>query len=132
MPQAKGELLDISVLYVEDEMITRKIVCDILQRRFKNVYQAKDGREGLEIFMLHGPQIVVTDSRMPLMNGFDMARAIKEIKPETPIIFTSACEDCDFRNKIKEIGIVGNVAKPIVVKELLELLENISSNLPVH
>jgi two-component system cell cycle response regulator len=127
MTGAAQEKLDISILYVEDELVARRMVTGILQRRFSIVYQAKDGKEGLESFRQHGPDIVVTDSRMPEMDGIEMAKAIKVISPETPIIFTSAYADIEFMEKLEQIGIAGSIVKPIVVKELLNMLEKVGS-----
>ncbi len=53
------------------------------------VIQANDGQEGVELFALHHPDIVVTDLRMPRMDGVGVLQNIKEQSPQTPlIIFT--------------------------------------------
>ncbi len=119
------EKLDLSILYVEDELVTRRMVNGILQRRFSTVYQAQDGREGLELFQAYNPDVVITDSKMPAMDGIEMSRIIKSLKPETPIIFTSAYEEPEFMEKLDQIGVQRKFVKPIELKELLKALENI-------
>jgi YesN/AraC family two-component response regulator len=120
-----GEKLKASILYVEDEVITRRMVNGILQRRFAVVFEAKDGREGLELFRKNNPDIVITDSKMPAMDGIEMSRIIKSLKPEIPIIFTSAYEEPEFMETLDEIGVKWKFVKPIDVKELLNTLESI-------
>ncbi|HET6420852.1 MAG TPA: response regulator [Geobacteraceae bacterium] len=120
---AINEKLNASILYVEDEVITRRMINGILQRRFTVVLEAKDGREGLELFRQHDPDIVITDSKMPLMDGVEMSRIIKSLKPDIPIIFTSAYEEPEFMEKLDEIGVRWRFVKPIDVKELLNTLE---------
>lgn len=120
-----SEKLDVSILYVEDEVITRRMINGILLRRFTVVHEAKDGREGLELFRENKPDIVITDSKMPVMDGIEMSRIIKSANPEIPIIFTSAYEKPEFMEKLDEIGVKWKFVKPIDVKELLGTLESI-------
>ncbi len=120
-----SEKSDVSILYVEDEVITRRMIYGILQRRFTVVLEAKDGREGLELFRENNPDIIITDSKMPVMDGIEMSRIIKSLKPEIPIIFTSAYEEPEFMEKLDEIGVKWRFVKPINVKELLGTLDGI-------
>ncbi len=129
MSVSKGEKLEVSILYVEDEVITRRMINGILQRRFSVVLEAKDGREGLELFRENNPDIVITDSKMPVMDGVEMSRVMKTLKPDIPIIFTSAYEEPEFIERLEEIGVRWRFVKPIDVKELLGTLESICSDL---
>lgn len=59
------------------------------------VIRANDGQEGVELFDLHRPDIVVTDLRMPRLDGVGVLRAIKEQSPDTPVIvFTGTSGHC--------------------------------------
>jgi two-component system cell cycle response regulator len=124
-----SEKMDIKILYVEDELTTRKMINGILQRRFSIVYEAKDGREGLEFFRQYSPDIVITDSKMPVMDGIEMSREIRLMKPEIPIIFTTAYEEPEFMEKLDQIDIKWRFIKPIDVKELLTTIEIIGNSL---
>ncbi len=121
--------MNIEILYVEDELITRRMINGILRRRYSIVHEAGDGREGLELFRIHNPDIVITDSKMPVMDGIEMSREIKLVKPDIPIIFTTAYEEPEFMEKLDQIGIKWRFVKPIDVKELLETIEIIGRDL---
>ncbi len=124
-----SEKMNIKILYVEDELTTRRMIIGILRRKFSIVHEAKDGREGLALFRKHNPHIVITDSKMPLMDGIEMSREIKLMYPEIPIIFTTACEEPEFMEKLDQIGIKWRFVKPIDVKELLGTIEIIGMDL---
>lgn len=114
-----------SILYVEDEAITRMTVNKMLQARYTTIYQAADGREGLELYKLHHPDVVITDTRMPLMDGISMSRAIREMDPDIPIIFITAHEDAAFIEETKKLNVFRNMIKPIVLRDLFKLLEHV-------
>jgi phosphoserine phosphatase RsbU/P len=109
----KTRKIEVSVLYVEDEPVTRSTIAAILERQIATVLQAGDGRAGLEAFKVHRPEVVVTDIRMPVMSGLDMAREIKALAPRTHIIVTTAHNDTEFFLDAIDIGIDQYVLKPI-------------------
>jgi sigma-B regulation protein RsbU (phosphoserine phosphatase) len=105
--------IDVSVLYVEDEPVTRSTIAAILERQITTVLQAGNGREGLESFKARRPEVVVTDIRMPVMSGLDMAREIKALAPRTHVIVTTAHNDTEFFLDAIDIGIDQYVLKPV-------------------
>jgi PAS domain S-box-containing protein len=121
----------LSLLYVEDEPTARDLVCTLVQKTFTDIqiYTAENGNEGLERFKDLRPDIVVTDILMPLMNGIEMARAIKAINCSTQIIVTSAHSDMDFFIDSIETGINRYVMKPINGDKLITALETCASTI---
>ena len=115
--------LEVAVLYVEDEELTRAAVSAPLGRRVQTLLQAKNGREGLELFRLHRPGIVITDIRMPVMDGLTMAREIKALDEKTQIIVTTAHNDTRYFLDAIDIGIDRYVLKPIDHEKLFSGLE---------
>lgn len=115
---------DISILYVEDEVAAREVLLSTLNQSLPGllVHTAANGLEGLELFKEYHPPIVVTDIRMPVMNGIDLSKAIRRMAPETVIIVTSAYSDTDFLLKAIEIGINHFVMKPLDFKRLLSVI----------
>jgi len=132
MNGTKREPLDISILYVEDELITRATIHRMLKSRYRTILLAGDGKEGLELFRQHQPDIVITDTRMPVMDGLKMCRAIRETHPDLPIIFTTANEDPEFFEETRRLGISRNIIKPIMLKELFAALESAVEDLRSH
>src|SRR5512137_1772326 len=65
------------ILYVEDELIVRSTMHKMLQSRYSTIYLADNGKEGLELFRTHRPDVVITDARMPGMDGLAMSKAIR-------------------------------------------------------
>ncbi|MBF0536759.1 MAG: diguanylate cyclase [Nitrospirae bacterium] len=111
-----------TVLYVEDEEIIRANVARFLKRRIKELYLATNGREGIDVFRANQPDIVITDIRMPVMDGLEMAGEIKAINDDTPVIITTAYNDEDFFLRAIDIGVDKYIKKPINNKELLRVL----------
>jgi YesN/AraC family two-component response regulator len=81
----------VSILLVEDEEAILRLLAIILARKFTDVviFSAINGKAGLELFMLHTPDIVITDINMPEMSGLEMADKIRAIKPDTKFIALS-------------------------------------------
>ena len=117
---------DATLLYVEDDQQTQKMVALILSRKFPRltVLLAGNGREGLELFASHHPDIIVTDMRMPVMNGIEMARAVKALDGRVRIIALTANNDTDSILDAIDIGITHYVQKPINSEKLVAALEN--------
>lgn len=113
-------ITDLKVLYVEDEQSIREAVKELLSRRIPDLLFAENGVKGLEIFEKEHPDIVITDIRMPQMDGLTMSRRIKEINPDVKIIVTSAYSDSGFFIEAIEIGINEYVLKPITLTKLFE------------
>lgn len=109
----------ISLLYVEDEAETREELLRLLNRRVSEVLVAENGSVGLELFRQHPVDLVITDIRMPVMDGLCMAGQIKELAPETQIIVTTAHNDAAFMLTAIEIGVDRYVLKPVETGQLL-------------
>ena len=114
------------LLYVEDEFITRDMVCSILQQRFPDliIHCAEDGAKGLQLFLETEPDLVITDIKMPVMFGIDMARRIMALR-KVPIIVTSALGEMNHLIEFIEIGISRYVMKPIDREQLFVAIEGI-------
>jgi YesN/AraC family two-component response regulator len=114
---------DLAILYVEDDASTREEVREILRDRAREVHVAQNGAEGLELFRRHAPDLVVTDIRMPVMDGLQMARAIRAQGSDVPVIVTTAYSDASFLLDAIDIGIDQYVMKPIAMRKLTAAIE---------
>lgn len=113
-------LKNISVLCVEDEDDTREQLLQFLMSRVGTLHTASNGQEGLEAFKLHKPDVVITDVKMPVMNGVKMAKGIKGINRETPIIIITAYPDKDLLIEAINIGVDKYLYKPVSPYKLIE------------
>ncbi|MBN2018334.1 MAG: PAS domain S-box protein [Candidatus Cloacimonetes bacterium] len=123
------EVLPLSIMYVEDEVVILRSVTSMLERKIKNVYIATNGKIGLETFIKHKPQIVVTDIKMPVMNGLSMIEKIQEIEPTTKFIVVSAYGETNYFIRAIELGVHGFILKPVDVNQLMEAIQEMGKNL---
>lgn len=119
--------LEISILYVEDEESIRGALSRLLERRFSEVITAENGAEGILRYVQKRPDIVITDIKMPEMNGLEMIRKIRAINPEALIIITTAFTDPDYLLEAIKLGVNRCILKPIdsdkLEESILELIE---------
>ena len=106
----------LKVLIVEDELYVRKgivLTVDWAALDCMVVGEAANGEEGVEAALRYNPQIIVTDIRMPRMDGITMANRIREILPECRIIFLSAYSEIDYYKAAIALKAVRYLDKPI-------------------
>ncbi len=113
----------ISILYVEDQDDVRLFLSKILSRHYSNVYLAENGKQGLELYKEHKPDIIISDIKMPVMDGLSMSTRIKEINPRARIILTTAHSDMEYFIQSIEIGINQYILKPIDREKLYNAID---------
>jgi two-component system chemotaxis response regulator CheY len=86
---------DLTALLIDDEAYFRKFVGQVLKNaRISRVLEARDGREGLEVFRAMQPGLVLLDINMPHLNGLETLKALRALSPTVPIIMlTSVSEE---------------------------------------
>lgn len=110
-----------TVLVIEDDPQFRMTVTAYLEDSGFTILEASDGIEGMGLFEANNPDIVLTDLRMPRMDGLGVVTAVKEQSPDTPVIaFTGTSEPSAAENAIR-LGASECLFKPI---EDLSQLEN--------
>ena len=112
----------LTILYVEDNHDVRLQLGQFLQRRVGTLLIAENGADGLEAFCRSRPQIVITDIKMPVMDGLTMAREIRSLESQVPIIVTTAFEQTDYLLRSINIGVDEYVTKPVDTGRLYERL----------
>jgi len=106
-------LKSLTVLYVEDDERIRTELAQFLRRRVGTLILADDGQDGWSKFSEQSVDIVITDIKMPHMNGLMLASKIKEQSPSTPILITTAFEQTDYLIDAIRIGVDKYIIKPI-------------------
>jgi len=119
------QLKHLSILYVEDDEVTRTLIKTALETIVQQVYVAKNGEEGLELYKKFSPDIVLTDRYMPKMDGVEMAQKIKELKPTQAIgMFTGSLKSVMLNDGSSEpIDVYLN--KPLNRKQFYKALKNL-------
>ncbi len=120
---ALQKLKTLTVLYAEDEEGIRKNVADSLRYYAKEVIEARNGKEALELYEKHSPDIIYTDVMMPIMDGMELVEKIRQDNIQIPIVMVTANTDKDFLLRAVELHLEQYVVKPINLKELKKSLQ---------
>lgn len=109
------------LLIVDDEILTRTGLISSISWEdlgIDEVYEAADGVEGLKTAEKFKPEIILSDVRMPRMNGIDMLCKIREISPDTVFIFMSGYSDKEYLKAAIRLHAVNYVEKPLDLIEI--------------
>lgn len=117
-----NDLKQVTILLVEDESELRQETAAFLELYCGTVYQAANGREALLLFDQKRPDLVISDIRMPLMNGLELAAQLKKHAPETPFIFCTAFSETGYLLKAIELGVAAFISKPVDTDQLLDVI----------
>lgn len=123
---------NLRVLYVEDEVETLQECSRFLKKRVGTLKVAANGIEALSICEKDTIDVVITDLRMPVMDGLELLKALRDASIHCPVIITSAFSDSDTILKAVDSGIVKYCVKPINTDELIHTLNEIARNILEH
>ena len=115
-------LSDTTVLYIEDDLSTQRLIKRILGKHCKEVFVANDGMEGLELYKNIHPNIVLSDIVMPNMNGIEMSQKIRELNPKQIISLFTAYNEPEFKEKASELKIDAYIMKPFDERQFFSSL----------
>ena len=107
------------VLVAEDDALTRQGLAEVLRGEGYSVVEAENGEAAMQLFESTAPDFVCLDIMMPKSNGYDVCRYLREINPQTPIIFISAKSEEIDRIVGLELGADDFISKPFGVKEVI-------------
>ena len=117
------------VLIVEDEIRIREGLGKLLSRTggaYEVVMEAGNGVEGLQAILELKPDIVITDIRMPDMDGLEMLEQMVKAGIHTKAIVLSAYSEFEYARSAMKLGVTEYLLKPIAYNELMQSLENVS------
>lgn len=126
---SKEELtLHYTVLVVDDEQDQRQAIIERVRwadAGFEVVGEAENGVEALDLVESLEPDLILTDIRMPMFSGLELARRVREVRPATQIVILSGYESFEYAREAINYNIVSYLLKPISSDELSEALFDI-------
>ena len=111
-----------TVLVVEDDIDLVGIYKEILELHDFDVHIALNGEEGVEKFKQTKPSLVIMDADMPVLNGYEAFKQIKEINKNANVIIVTGFSELEPKSQeVIELGLIKVISKPLGVDELLNL-----------
>ena len=117
-----------TVVVADDEDELREAVCTMIpwqDHGFCLVGSASNGLDALQLVEKHGPDLLLTDIRMPFISGIELARQVREVRPATNIAFLSGYDDFQYAKQAIQYNIISYMLKPLTMEGLGAELRNI-------
>ena len=116
------------VVIVEDEIRIREGIVKLLSKtndEFELVGEADNGKDGLQLLRDLRPDIVITDIKMPQMDGLSMLEQMFEQGINAKVIVLSAYSEFEYARKAMKLGVTEYLLKPITYHDFMQALENV-------
>ena len=122
----------LNVLLVDDEKLERILIhkgYSWEENGFRIVGEAASGKEALEYMAYHHVDIVVTDINMPVMDGLEFSEKLLEKYPKCKVVIVTGFREFEYARKAIKLGVEEFLLKPINIKELAEVMNNLKNKL---
>ncbi|MCT7552739.1 response regulator [Aliarcobacter butzleri] len=116
------------VLVTDDSKMARKMVIRSLEEssiKDLEIFEAQNGQEAIDLYKEISPKIVFLDLTMPIMDGFEALKRIKEIDENAKVVIISADIQKLSMDKVRELGAFNFIKKPIDSLKMQQILEKI-------
>jgi CheY-like chemotaxis protein len=116
------------VLVIDDDSALRSVITEVLTAAGHEVIEAKDGREGLDLFRLHQPTLVVTDILMPEKDGLETIQELRNGGSNVAIIAVSSSgpmSSSQLLDLARLLGADAGLQKPVSAPELMDLVNGL-------
>jgi DNA-binding NarL/FixJ family response regulator len=119
----------VRVLIADDHRLFAEALEAILamDERIQVVGHARDGREAIELWEQQRPDLTLMDISMPVMDGLDAARAIRELDPKACILMLTGSNARADVDRAREAGVAGYVTKDRIAAELIDAILEVAS-----
>ena len=120
------------VFFVEDEVITREGIRDNVDWQasgFEFCGEAADGEMALPLLRMAQPDVLITDIKMPFMDGLQLSKIVRERMPRVRIIILSGHDEFEYAQKAINLGVTDYLLKPITVQKLQKALQKLTVQL---
>ncbi len=120
-----GDLLllkDKSILFAEDDKVARVQMTDVLSMIFGKVFSAKDGEEAYRMYEDEKPDLIITDIKMPKIDGLKLVKQIRRNDYDTPIIMLTSFAEQDLLMSAANLSIDGYLVKPVELGGIVDTI----------
>lgn len=120
----------VKVFLVEDEIVIRDGIKNSIQwekEGFEFVGEAGDGELAYPMILKEQPDILITDIKMPFMDGLELSRLVKQELPDIKILILSGYDEFEYAKEAIRIGVAEYLLKPVSSNKLLEVLRSVTS-----
>ena len=114
-----------TILIAEDETLSRKNICRVLQQEGYQVHEVVDGNEALAAIDKIDFDVVLTDIKMPGTDGLTVLKRVREVSPQTFALIMTAFASVDTAVKALQLGAQDYLLKPIVLEDMLRKIRNL-------
>jgi DNA-binding NarL/FixJ family response regulator len=120
----------ITIIIADDHPIVRKGLRETIEEEsdFLILAEVDNGQKAIEAIEKFSPKVVILDVDMPVMNGFDVARAIREKRVATEMIFMTMHRDEDLFNEAIDLGAKGFVLKDSALTDIIECVKAVAAS----
>lgn len=119
----KSKLRNFKILFVEDEITIREHIANSLSYIVKEVKEAANGLEALEVMENFTPDIIISDLEMPLMNGPEFIKKVRSDNKDVIIVVLTAHTNSEYLLELIDMHIEHFIVKPMNFEKLLEVLQ---------
>jgi len=123
MEHSRGKEAPTHILVIDDELVIRDLLLDVLSRRGYQVGTAADGASGLKMAEERQYSVVFTDIRMPGMNGVEVYKRLKVISPSSRVIVMTGYGLEEMIQEALDLGAFADVKKPFDLELIYGLAE---------
>ena len=120
------------VFLVEDEILTREGIRDNVDWRasgFEFCGEAADGEIALPLLRTTQPDVLITDIKMPFMDGLQLIKIVRERMPWVKIIILSGHDEFEYAQEALNLGVTAYLLKPVTVQKLQNVLQKLAQQL---
>jgi len=108
------------ILVVEDNPATRELLRELLSQEGYMVKIARDGKEALLKARKESFNLILTDVKMPRMNGIQLLKELQKITPDTKVVIVTATADSEIAVKAMKLGAYDYITKPFCLDSILQ------------
>ena len=120
---------EIKVFLVEDELVIRRGIKNSIEWEkagYKFVGEASDGELAYPMIIKEKPDILITDIRMPFMDGLELSKLVRKELPDIKILILSGYDEFEYAKEAIRLGVTEYLLKPISSAKLMEVLDRVS------